>query len=179
MRKAEYAIREARPEDLALLPAIELSAASLFADRVGELGISREVLEGVKSVEDHRNAQRSGCVLVAVDRNDKPVGFALVIELDGALHLDELDVAPEHGRRGLGAALLEELFRWGKARGFGAVTLSTFRDIPWNRPFYARMGFVEVDPSGYSPGLAALVAGERERGLPIETRVVMRRRLVE
>jgi GNAT superfamily N-acetyltransferase len=177
MKLAEYAIREARDEDLALLPAIELAAASLFMDRIGELGISFGVLEGVKSVEDHRDALGSGCVLVAVDTNDAPVGFALVIKLDGALHLDELDVHPKHGRRGIGTALLEELFRWGRSRGFTAVTLSTFRDIPWNAPFYAGKGFVVVAPSRYSPGLAQLVADERERGLPTDLRVVMRKSL--
>lgn len=175
---AEYTIREGRPEDLALLPAVELAAAALFADHVSELGIGIGILESVKSVEDLREAQGSGCVFVAVDVNDRPVGFALAVELDGALHLDEIDVLPEHGRRGVGTALLEELCRWGKARGYPAVTLSTFRDIPWNGPFYASRGFVVVARTHCSPGLAALVASERERGLPTDLRVVMRRSLV-
>jgi GNAT superfamily N-acetyltransferase len=177
MSTFEYAIREARPEDLVLLPSVELAAAALFVDRAEELGVRLSVLENVKSIEDFRDAQKSGCVLVAVDAKDKPIGFALAIELDGALHLDELDVLPEHGRKGVGSALLEELCRLGKLKGYAAVTLSTFRDVPWNGPFYASRGFEVVESSRCSAGLAALVAHERERGLPIDRRVVMRRNL--
>jgi hypothetical protein len=42
------------------------------------------------------------------------------------------------------------------------VTLTTFRDVPWNAPFYRRLGFEVVDelPSG----LAAIRAHEAMAG---------------
>jgi hypothetical protein len=39
------------------------------------------------------------------------------------------------------------------------VTLTTFRDVPWNGPFYAKLGFREL--RHLSPGLAAMREHER------------------
>jgi hypothetical protein len=54
------------------------------------------------------------------------------------------------------------------------VTLSTFRDVAWNGPFYARLGFRALDPSGLDEAHRDLVERERSKGLPVEKRVVMR-----
>jgi GNAT superfamily N-acetyltransferase len=104
-----------------------------------------------------------------------PVGFAYAEVVDGAVHLDELDVLPEWGRRGIGQALVETVVADARARGLAAVTLTTFRDVPWNAPFYARLGFTIVDLDALGPGLRAVWAHEAERGLPAALRVVMRR----
>jgi hypothetical protein len=55
------------------------------------------------------------------------------------------------------------------------VTLTTFRDVPWNMPFYARLGFEIVPPEQVGPALFAIVEGETRRGLDPARRVVMRR----
>ena len=104
-----YTIRRAVPRDAALLPAIELAAARLFLDRADELGLTPAMLERVNSAENLASAQQAGLLWVAVTAQDAPVGFALLCEIDGALHLDELDVHPAHGRRGIGTALLERV----------------------------------------------------------------------
>jgi hypothetical protein len=39
--------------------------------------------------------------------------------------------------------------------GYPAVTLRTFRDVPWNGPFYLRRGFAVVDSAALSPGHVA------------------------
>ena len=57
--------------------------------------------------------------------------------------------------------------------GLRGVTLTTFRDVPWNAPFYRRLGFEVLDPEDLTPGLAAAFADEARRGLPVELRVVM------
>jgi hypothetical protein len=54
------------------------------------------------------------------------------------------------------------------------VTLTTFRDIPWNAPFYARLGFHELTDCELTPALQARVVEEAAHGLPTEMRVVMR-----
>jgi GNAT superfamily N-acetyltransferase len=89
-------------------------------------------------------------------------------------HLEELAVHPAHQRRGLGARLVAAVVGWARARGAAALTLSTFRDVPWNAPFYARIGFRALDPAQLPATLAALVERERAHGLPVEQRVVMR-----
>ena len=94
----------------------------------------------------------------------------------GGAHLAQLSVQPDHGRRGLGRALLRAACEWALGHGYDELTLTTYRDVPWNGPFYASEGFVEIGPAD-----DWLVA----HGLPPEypvlarfgTRIAMRRAL--
>ena len=52
---------------------------------------------------------------------------------------------PEHMRKGVGSRLIETVCRWARDAGHAKITLSTFRDVPWNRPFYESRGFQVVD----------------------------------
>jgi GNAT superfamily N-acetyltransferase len=110
--------------------------------------------------------------------DDLAVGFAQVevIEREAA-HLEEIDVDPEHGRRGLGEQLVLQVCEWAASNGYASVTLSTFRDVVWNMPFYARLGFEIVPRAQLSPALCAIVEDETRRGLDPTRRVVMRRRV--
>jgi len=164
-----YEIALARPGDLARIAPIELAAARLLAEHAPEA-----VLEEVTPAEHLQAAQREGRLWVA-RADDMPVGFALVemIEPDAA-HLEEIDVHPDHGRRGLGTRLVRWVCRWAHAHRFAAVTLTTFRNVPWNMPFYARLGFEEVAPTSLTPALREVLADEARRGLDTTQRVVMR-----
>ena len=116
-------------------------------------------------------------MLVAADDHDVPVGFALIGFLDRELYLYELDVAPPHGRRGLGRRLVEAVLAFAVSEGTASVTLSTFRDIPWNGPFYAKAGFREVPRNQWTPAFHLLHARQIEAGLPVELRCFMRKEL--
>jgi GNAT superfamily N-acetyltransferase len=166
-----YRIAVARPGDLAALPAMELAAARLLAGHAPE-----SVLGETTSRERFERAQRNGHLWVIL-AGEKPVGFALVeaIEPD-AVHLEEIDVHPDHGRRGLGTRLLLHVCRWAVLNGYGSMTLTTFRDLPWNMPFYERLGFDVVRHAELGSALRAVVEDERRRGLDPSRRVVMRRR---
>jgi GNAT superfamily N-acetyltransferase len=84
------------------------------------------------------DAAREGRLWVALKR-DVPVGFALVKMLaDDLPHLEELDIDPSHGRRGVGTALVRAVCKWAADSGYTMLTLSTFRAVPWNFAFYAR-----------------------------------------
>ena len=164
-----YDIALARPGDLSRIAPIELAAARLLVGHVPEA-----VLEEVTSDEDLQAAQRAGQLWVALS-SDMPVGFALVEMLEpDAAHLEEIDVHPDHGRRGLGTRLVRHVCRWAETQGHGALTLTTFRDVPWNMPFYARLGFEEVAPAALTPALRALLEDEARRGLDPGRRVAMR-----
>ena len=143
-------IREARPDEYDALRAIEDAADTMFAG-VG-IGPFRQSDE-----EDHL-AQAS--VVFAI--GDPAVGFACVEVVDGAAHIWQLSVHPRAGRRGRGRALVETVCDWAVVNGLPAVTLTTFRDVAWNGPFYARLGFREVED--LSPGLAAMREHERAIG---------------
>lgn len=176
-----YHIRPAQPGDAELLPEIERRAAALFAG-VGlafladgeptpesvfaaacaeeRLWVAETAAETIAEADD-----------VAVDA--AVVGFALVKELEGGWHLQEMDVLPEHGRRGLGRRLVEAAVAAARERGRRRMTLTTFRDIPWNAPFYARLGFEELPPADFTPEIRQLVAKELEAGLVPDLRCVM------
>ena len=171
---AAYHIRLAVPHDVELLPAIELAAAGLFLDRLDALGLTAEMLENTNSAADFDRSRQAGRLWVAATAQDEPVGFALLAEVDGFLHVEELDVHPSHGRRGIGSALLKQVCAWAETAGYPGVTLSTFRDVPWNGPFYARQGFRVLLPPELTPGLARLREIEHSRGLRTDLRVIMR-----
>ncbi|MGI9433045.1 MAG: GNAT family N-acetyltransferase [Myxococcota bacterium] len=166
-----YLIRPSRTSDLAHLGAIERAAADLFTGMdFAEAG----VLEDVTDLEDFEAAHADGNLWVAATAGGTPVGFAFVEELGGGFHLDELDVHPDHGRRGVGAALVRTVCAAARDRGFPCVTLTTFRDVAWNAPFYEQLGFRALAAEELSPELTALVRSEAQRGLAADLRVVMR-----
>ena len=57
------------------------------------------------------------------------------------------------------------------------MTLSTLTLVPWNAPFYERLGFRVLREDEVGPELRATCAGDRERGLPDDGRVLMGRDL--
>lgn len=163
-----YQIMAARPRDLVRLPAIELAAARLLVGHAPE-----SVLAAVTSEAELSLAQKEGRLWVAL-ADDVAVGFAHVRILEpSAVHLEELDVHPEHGRRGLGAMLVTTVCDWAAANEYEKVTLRTFRDVRWNMPFYASLGFTVVPSTAITPALASIVLDESTRGLDLDRRVLM------
>ena len=157
---SEYRIAHARPEDLAHLPLIELAASQLLSGHA-----PASVLNETTSQDALLKALRDGHLWVVL-ADGAPVGFARVEMLDVATaHVEEIDVLPSHGRRGLGTRLVTHVCRWAAAGGYTSVTLTTFRDVPWNMPFYERLGFRVVPAEELSPALRARVDDETRRGL--------------
>src|SRR3989442_14638300 len=96
-----YTVTTARSQDIPALAAIERTAAQLLRAHAPQA-----VLDETTSEIDFREAQAAGRLWVA-RADDDPVGFALVEMLAPDLpHLEEIDVHPDHGRRGVGAALV-------------------------------------------------------------------------
>lgn len=163
-------IRLARAEDLPALGPLELRAASRFADSVH--GYAQDL--PAFDVGELARLQQAGTVWVAVTPDDGPVGFAIAGWLGDEPYLHELDVAPTHARRGIGRALIARVAAWASATGCSSLALSTFIDVPWNAPYYARLGFEVVPLEEYTPVLQAQRARDGESGLRVESRCVMR-----
>ena len=172
-----YVIRLAEASEVAALPAVERRAARLFDGWLIETGLTQTFLENVSTIEELDEARRSGHLWIAATPDGEVAGFAQVVILDGVAHLDEIDVVPEHGRRGVGSRLVDAVCRWARAAGYSKITLSTFDHVPWNRPFYEKLGFRVVE-TALPPEHRQLVAGERDRGLRTDLRVVMERNLI-
>jgi GNAT superfamily N-acetyltransferase len=168
---ADYAIRAARASELEALSAIERRAAELFRG-VGLAWVTELPLMPISLLE----AGRLYDLLWVVERGGVPVAFLLASVVDRELHIEELDVDPAHQRRGIGRALIERAAREGRARGLRSMTLLTFRDVPWNAPFYASAGFVAIDLHAMGPELTAKAEVDATR-MRASSRVAMRRTL--
>ena len=168
-----YRIRAPRADELPAFDTIEEDADQRFLD----VGLPVEVDLDTLPLAVLEEARRDGRAWVAADDEDRPVGFAVVILLDGQPHLEQVSVLAAHGRRGLGRRLVETAVAWARATGAPSITLSTFRDVAWNGPFYASCCFRTLAEAELSPALVALREHERRIGLPLEARVVMRRDL--
>ena len=164
-----YRIRLARENELDRLNTIEEAASKLFANTKFALEIDQETL----SIDLLRKQQAKDLVWVAVGDRDNPVGFALVMVMGDLIHLHELSVVPEHGRKGLGTGLIETVIQFSKSSGFTGVTLSTFRDIPWNAPFYKKLGFRAMKEEEIGINLQNIRTEEAQNGLPISERILM------
>jgi len=169
----EYVVRLATSDDIHHLPSIERRAARRFEGWFAETGLTHAILDDVRPIDELENAQRCGHLWVAATAGAELVGFAQVVVLGDVAHLDEMDVVPEHGRKGVGSRLVASVCRWARDAGYSRVTLSTFRDVPWNRAFYEKCGFRVIDVQHLLPGHAALVSAERDRGLRTDLRVIM------
>ncbi|WP_246257037.1 GNAT family N-acetyltransferase [Amycolatopsis anabasis] len=154
----DFEVRIPRVAELDALPGVERASDAMF--------------EGVRfppgSILDELDASHSVFVV-----GSPPVGFLVSGPLDDGMHVHQVSVDPEYGRRGLGTALLSAAVR---AAGPRPVTLTTFADVPWNAPWYARQGFSVLPEEEWGAGLRAVIEAERAAGLEkIGPRVVMRR----
>lgn len=152
-------IRRATPDDLPWLPEIEASATTAFE----ALGLDLGPLD-IAPMELWRAPCLDGTVWV-LEGEGRPIGFLAAERVSDGLHILEIDVLREAQGRGLGRALLGHVLAWAQAEGATPVTLTTFREVPWNAPFYRSMGFVEATGAALTPRLAALLVSETARGL--------------
>lgn len=136
----DWHLRLARQEDASALPGIERTAATLLAD-LPDLGTFDR--DTTWTVPDLRRLIGKGHCLVAYVA-DQIVGFLVCEPFCRELHLWEVSVVPQFQQRGIGAGLVRACLIDARNSGFRAVTLTTFRHLPWNGPFYTRMGFVEA-----------------------------------
>ena len=167
-------VRRAAAADATFLPDIERSAACAFR-QLPDLGWTPGNF--VESVEEHLASISRGTLWVA-ESDASVVGF-LTAEIIGAeLHIDEFDVHLDHQRQGIGRKLLSAVVEYAREEGLEALTLTTFRDVPWNAPFYSSAGFSAVEQSEVSPRLKSILELEVEHGLPQGKRCAMRMKIV-
>ena len=161
-------VRPTRPGDVTALPAIERAAGERFRD-YPELAW---LAEGeVISAEQHLDYAERGLSWLAL-ANDQPVGFILAELHVSSLFIVELSVHLDWQGKGIGRRLIACVAYQARKRGLASLTLTTFRDVPWNAPFYARLGFEMI--TTLTPELREKREEEMAHGLAYDARCAMR-----
>jgi GNAT superfamily N-acetyltransferase len=166
----QFDLRLARPDELDLLVQLDDEAGVIF-ERMG-MTFSFPVDHPFVVAERTRWRAALGCErgrVIALPQGDL-AAFAIFGEVDGLASLEQLSVRPQVQRRGLGRALVAECIRWANGRD---VWLTTYAHVPWNAPYYRRLGFHEVPPSLTPPGLQEILRTQRAALPEPEQRIAM------
>lgn len=159
-------IRPMVSKDTESVVAVSLAADSLFTGA-----------EVMLPPDDPRHLLDHAEHVLVAEVEGRVEGLAATVTLDGAAHLEQLAVHPDHGRRGVGGVLLEAVCSQALDRGHDRVTLTTFRDLAWNGPWYEQRGFRVFPRRGWGTGLIRRWGVEEEAGIMVLPRVAMVRYL--
>lgn len=160
-----YSIKQATADHVPLLGAIEIAAAGIFPpgsipDHIRSDSVPEDIL--LEAVQD-------GLLWVALAGNTSPVGYALVLLVEDAALLAQMDVHPDHMRKGIGYALIMRAVEHVRLLKKPALYLTTFVNVPWNAPFYTKLGFVAMTNADTPPFLKDILEEEKRYGLTSRT----------
>lgn len=162
-------VRPAVDEDIPVLQDVEIDAGRLF--REAGLGVIADDDPPEASVLAGHVARGTAWT---AELDSTVVGYAIASVVDGEGHLDQVSVRRAVAGRGIGRLLIDEVCRWAVAQGYDALTLTTFSDVPWNGPYYARLGFEVLPADRWGPELETIRRRERLAGIDVAPRIAMR-----
>lgn len=163
-------IRLAVAEDAQLLPAIETSAAQAFRV-MAELSWLAE--SPPMSIARHSQLIALSTCWVALDAENRPQGFLSAEQHGNDLHIHELSVMQSMQGQGTGRRLIEAAMEYARSTRLSFVTLTTFTNVPWNAPFYSRLGFQTKATKDLDQWLAAILSEEYKHGFAPKSRCAM------
>jgi GNAT superfamily N-acetyltransferase len=163
-------IRPAWATDCVRLQQIELATHEQFRV-LGHHKVAEDPPDPVEVLAEYAELGRSW---VAVDDDNEVVGYILVDVVDHLGHIEQVTVHPDHQGEGVGRALIEMAESWARRSGMPAVTLTTFSEVPWNKPLYEHLGFRILEGAEIGPQLRAVQEHEVAKGFGPEGRVAMR-----
>jgi GNAT superfamily N-acetyltransferase len=152
-------IRTATSDHIDAIRAIEAAAGAPFR-AIGMPEIADAELPTAETLRSFVDDGRAWVYCAGPGGGGAPVGFLLVDAVDGAAHIAQVSVRPSHRGRRIGAALIRHAERWALERGLTTLTLTTFRDVPWNAPYYQRLGFTALAHDDLTTELREIVEVE-------------------
>jgi GNAT superfamily N-acetyltransferase len=164
-------LRPAAPAEIPLIREIERASAQRFVGLMDALAADEPSPPEILAARI-----ASDGLLVAVD-TDAPIAFVMFRPVEDGLYVEQIDVLPAFEGRRIGAALLDAVAERARADGLARLTLSTFRDVPWNAPWYRRLGFTDIADDALTSGLLDIRREHLARGLDERLRVFMGRRI--
>jgi GNAT superfamily N-acetyltransferase len=132
------------------------SAVDLLGRQLSEHGVKTNLGKVQSVIERIVEDDRLGFVLVALEKNQRPVGVALGCAFLGVEHggtsgwIEELYVLPDFRERGIGSLLVAEFIRVASAFGWRAIDLEIDSAHRRAASLYGRHGFAELDRSRLS-----------------------------
>ncbi len=151
-------IRPAKVSELDYLGYIEKTAAQLYPpQRIPQPPQSLPLRVLKKALKEQ--------LLFVAEIENQLAGFASCHSYQTFLHLDEISVLPEWGRKGIGKALMTAVIEAGRQRKLHACTLTTFEDLEWNAPFYQGLGFEILSGSKIPHSVELILWEEKNIGL--------------
>jgi GNAT superfamily N-acetyltransferase len=165
-------LRAAHPAEFALAVAIDDDACRAYADAGLFLDVDDD---GPFAAAEHArwaDAAHEQRLIFACYPTGEAVGFSAVSYMDGHPHLDQVSVRRTAMRQGIGRMLVERALRWSVPQG--QLWLTTYDHVPWNGPWYERLGFQRVPEAEHGPELRRTLEAERAALPAPEHRVAMR-----
>ncbi|MEE4350341.1 MAG: GNAT family N-acetyltransferase [Pacificimonas sp.] len=166
-------IRLARANELEACRAVEAASGAVFKDTPYPQVADAEP----NAIEVYRAAYVDKLLWVAEDRAGGIAGQLTAAEGPKGLLIAQIDVMPDAQGQGLGKALIAACEAEARERSLPFLWLRTFRDIPWNAPFYARLGFEITEGGVWGDPDTDVRAHEVASGLDPDARVTMVKRL--
>ena len=162
-------IRPAQPEDLQRIRDIEVAAGQLFR----AIGMDSVADDPPMTEEELAAYQRAGHAWVATGPTGTAIAYILVDVLGVWAHIEQVTVDPDQGRRAIGSTLIAHAERWATWAGLRGLSLTTFTNVPWNAPYYERLGFRHLPENEWTDEHALVVLREKQHGLGVWQRSVM------
>lgn len=162
-------IRSALPSEIEVVRDVERASAQRFLGLMDALAADEPSPASVLAARIE-----TGGLLVAVTQGTL-AAFAMFRPVGDSLYIEQIDVLPAFERRRIGAGLIDAVAQRARAEGLSRLTLSTFRDVPWNAPYYRRLGFFDIADPKLTPDLVAIRREHLARGLDESLRTFMER----
>jgi GNAT superfamily N-acetyltransferase len=183
----------ATPADIPYIPFLESASDQLFRT----ISMSSISDGDPMSIDYYAQYQASGHLWVAtptpspnetntpLSTTTPPIAFIQikVYVNDNVLQsvfIHQVSVDPLYARQGIGKRLFEFVESWAKEGGYGALDLTTFDDVPWNRGYYERLGFKvlqreDIEKDDAKDVRERLKLEQKDKNLEKWTRVAMRK----
>lgn len=163
-------IRTIETLDIPRLIEIEKSATQAFLNIPALAWLADS---SVLSLDDHMQLISKAYGFVSVNLENQATGFLYAEKQNQDLYIIELDVDGTLQKQGIGRQLLEYIIDFARKHDFSNLTLTTFNDVIWNRPFYEKFGFQKLDDDHLPDYLQKKIQHEVECGFLRESRCAM------
>lgn len=171
----DYFIRKTELPDIESLQLVERSAGKVFKSLPNLAWIADD---SVMSADEHRRLIAKGLSWIALDTLCQTIcGFIHAEIIEGEFYIGEVSVSETYQKKGIGSKLLKTALAQAKSLGVSNATLTTFKDVPWNAPYYRRLGFIILAADILPQYLGRKLQEEKSAGLPLESRCAMRKTL--